>query len=612
MFETEVALPNRDYSRSRFSAVLAQHGSILLVVVIALATASLAQSAFDGPAELPRYQVASALADTPAPGSVINVSAGGDLQTAIDNAECGDTITLQAGATYSSLLKLPAKNCDDQHWIIIRTSAADTALPAEGTRVTPCYGGVDSLPNRPAYSCPNPEHVLATISYSIKNGSSPVVFANGANHYRLVGLEITRPVDKSPVVALLSPAQNGTASYIVIDRCWIHGTAQDETRHAVALAGMTNVAVVESYINDLHCTAVSGTCTDSTTIGGGGGNNATGPWKIENNFLEAAGENILFGGSPATIVPADITIDHNHLYKVPNWQKGSANFVGGYSGDPFVVKNHLEIKNGARILFEDNILEYSWGGFSQAGQSILITPRNDYNKGTKQGNLCAVCEATDITIRFNRISHTGAVFNIGNPAVDGMGAQASERYSVHDVVADDIEAKHYKGGGGLFLVGNEWPNKTLHNLSIRHVTGFPDSVGHLLAVTNDLHYPEMYAFTFQDNLVVVPTYPVWSAGGPDNCANADVPMSVISACFETYTFTNNVLAAVTKAFPPDKWPSGNFFPATVNDVGFVNYNDGNGGNYQLQANSPYKGKASDGTDPGANIAGLNAAIQGVE
>jgi len=29
--------------------------------------------------------------------------------------------------------------------------------------------------------------------------------------------------------------------------------------------------------------------------GGGTGNNASGPWKIEGNFLEAAGENILFG-----------------------------------------------------------------------------------------------------------------------------------------------------------------------------------------------------------------------------------------------------------------------------------------------------------------------------
>src|SRR5271165_899762 len=118
---------------------------------------------FDGPAELPRVNVSSTMADTPAPGNRVQVSASSDPQTAINNAQCGDTIELQAGATYSSLLTLPAKHCDDQHWIIIRTSAPDSALPPEGTRLTPCYAGVASLPNRPSYNCSNPQNVLAKI-----------------------------------------------------------------------------------------------------------------------------------------------------------------------------------------------------------------------------------------------------------------------------------------------------------------------------------------------------------------------------------------------------------------------------------------------------------------
>lgn len=569
-------------------------------------------SNFDGPAELPRVTDPTAMSDTPAPGKVTQVNANSDPQTAVDNAQCGDTIQLQAGATYSGMLKLPAKQCDDQHWIIIRTSAPDSALPPEGQRVTPCYAGVSSLPNRPAYSCTKPQNVLAKISRSVRMGDGPIVFDSGANHYRLIGLEITRPVDKVPVVALIAPSQDAPADHIIIDRSWIHGTAQDETRRGVALRGTTHVAIVDSYLNDFHCTAVTGTCTDSSATGGGTGNNASGPWKIENNFLEAAGENILFGGAPATIVPADITIRRNHLYKVPQWRKGEPGFVGGYTGDAFVVKNLFEIKNGTRILFESNILEYSWGGFSQFGQSILITPRNDYNKIRKQGNLCSVCEATDITIRYNKISHTAAGFNIANVVVDNLGAQAGERYSIHDVIADDIDATKYKGGGGLFLVMNFWPKQTLNSISIRHVTGFPDQRGHVLGIANSLNNPEMYGFTFSDNVVVVPTYPVWSAGAVNDCAVADVPITVIVACFKTSTFSNNILAAATHAFPPSKWPGGNFFPATVNDVGFVNYNNGNGGDYHLQASSPYKGKGSDGRDPGADIDAVNAALQGVE
>jgi Putative Ig domain len=571
-----------------------------------------ASGSFDGPAELPRRQVSSAMSDTPTPGTVLHVPASSDPQVAINAAHCGDVIELQAGATYDKNLYLPNKSCDDQHWIVIRTSAADNVLPAEGQRATPCYAGVASLPNRPAYGCSKTSNVFAKITHSVHMGTGPIVLQEGANHYRLVGLEITRNVDKVPVVALIGTVKDGKADHIVVDRSWVHGTAQDETRRGFALRGTTDVAIVDSYFNDFHCTSISGTCTDSSAMGGGAGNNPSGPWKIENNFLEAAGENILFGGGAATIVPSDITIRHNHFYKVPQWQPGSHGFVGGYGGDPFVVKNHLEIKNGSHILIENNLFEYSWGGFSQFGHSILITPRNDYEKDTHRGNLCSVCEATDIVVRFNKISHVAAGMNIANAIVHNQGATAGERYSIHDIVLDDLDGAQYRGGGSLFLVMNNWPNQTLNNVSIRHITGFPDPTGHMMSIMNNLHYPQMYGFTFQDNLIVVPTYPVWSAGGVDNCAVADVPVTVIAKCFKTYTFSTNVLSSVTKAFPPEKWPSGNSFPATADDIKLVNYNNGSGGDYHLQASSPYKGKASDGKDPGADIDAVNAALEGVE
>jgi hypothetical protein len=46
-------------------------------------------------------------------------------------------------------------------------------------------------------------------------------------------------------------------------------------------------------------------------------------------------------------------------------------------------------------------------------------------------------------------------------------------------------------------------------------------------------------------------------------------------------------------------------------VQFVNYNNGNGGNYQLASTSPYKNSGSDGKDPGANILLVEAGIAGV-
>src|SRR5205823_7323518 len=118
---------------------------------------------FDGPAELPRTTVQSSLADTPSPGTTINVAAGANLQTALNNASCGDTIQLQAGATFNGLFTLPAKNCDDGNWIIIRSNASDASLPPEGTRISPCYAGVASLPGRPALNCTSTQKVMATL-----------------------------------------------------------------------------------------------------------------------------------------------------------------------------------------------------------------------------------------------------------------------------------------------------------------------------------------------------------------------------------------------------------------------------------------------------------------
>src|SRR6266550_6204311 len=91
-----------------------------------------AKSNFDGPAELPRATVASSMGDTPAPGSIISVRAGDNLQAALDRAFCGDTIELQAGAVFTGRFLVRAKSCDAGHWIVIRTSAPDSALPPQG------------------------------------------------------------------------------------------------------------------------------------------------------------------------------------------------------------------------------------------------------------------------------------------------------------------------------------------------------------------------------------------------------------------------------------------------------------------------------------------------
>jgi hypothetical protein len=565
---------------------------------------------YDGPAELPRVTVPSAMADTPANGSIISVNAGDNLQKALQSAACGDVIELQAGATFSGLFVVPAKNCNVNNWIIIRTSSPDSALPAEGTRLTPCYAGLASLEGRPQYPCSDPQNVLAKVEMPTA-GDGPFQFTNGANFYRLIGLEVTRP-DGIGVPARLITAL-GSADHIVFDRSWLHGALQDETYGGVNLSGMTNAAIVDSYFSDFHCIASTGLCTDAHAISAGVSNTQDGPYKIDDNFVEASGEGILFGGGPATTTPTDITITNNHFWKPWQWRPGNPNFIGGKNGKAFIVKNHLEIKNAVRVLVDGNLMENNWGGFSQNGFSILITPKNQH---AGHANVCPKCQVTDITVRYVQVSHTGAGLQLAT-SMSGNGkhggqALAGTRWSIHDLVMDDISTG-YSGGGVAFLIANGWSKNPLNTLTINHVTAFPDVKEHMMSVGNSQKNAQMYGLVFTNNLIITGEYPVWNTGGGRaSCGYKDVPITSINRCFAQSTFATNGLITPPPQFPPSTWPAKNMFAKTISAVGFTDFNGGDGGNYELLSSSPYKNAGSDGKDLGADVVGLDAELAGVE
>jgi len=584
--------------------------TILPAMSVAIGQAVDAESSkagFDGPAELPREHVRSSLRHTPAPGKTVRVHTGDDPSQAVAQASCGDTIELQAGATFGRL-SLPAKKCDDAHWIIIRTSSPDSKLPPEGTRLTPCYAGVTSLPGRPAYPCPSAENVLAKFEFDGKAGSGPITIEPGANHYRLIGLEVTRAVSRAVIYDLIGP-DKGAADHLIFDRMWIHGTAQNETVRGVMLSHIRYAAVIDSYFSDFHCVAKTGGCVDSQAVAGGAGDDPMGPFKIENNFLEAAGECIIHGGGAATTTPTDIEIRHNHLFKPMTWLPGQPGFVGGVDGNPFIVKNLFELKNARRVLFEGNILEGSWGGFSQFGFAILMGPKNQA-KGNL--NVCPTCEVLDITIRNITISHVAGGLQIGNGLSDNKGAaKDGGRYSIHDIVVDDIQSDLYRGRG-VFAQISTAPGVTaatpLHDLSIDHVTALPPRV--LFNIGGPLVDPRISRISITNSIFTAGGRPATSTGGgpQKNCAAGAGGKSlelVMHSCFSSYTFRNNVVIGAG-ALPKDNAALGK-----LADVGFINPKDGNGGDYHLSPASRFKHASTDKKDIGADIDAVEAATRGV-
>lgn len=583
---------------------------------LTLTSTAVSATNFDGPAELPRTTVQSTMADTPAPGNTINVPAGANFQTAINGANCGDTIQLQAGATFTGSFMLPAKSCDDNNWIVIRTSASDASLPPEGTRINPCYAGVASLPGRPAFSCPN-GGVMARIMAT--KGTSPLTLAAGANHYRIgPGLEITRPVGTGIAYGMIGK-QDTPADHIIIDRDWIHGTAVDETVRGVFLGGVVYAAVVDSYLNDFHCAAIIGSCSDAQAIAGGTGTQPQGTFKIENNFLEASSENVLFGGAGGTTVPTDITVVHNHMFKPLIWMPGQPGFVGVGNSDPtkcanynepgrcpFVVKNLFELKNAQRVLIEGNVLENTWAGFSQPGISMLFQALNQ--TGSNNPNTTVA----DITVRYNRIAHAASAITEAIVCLScSVNPKFAGRFSVHDDLFDDLNPFYGLGQvsvntGKPFQIAQCTTCATIQGVAINHVTVLM-AAPKTFMVLGDMSTAPIQDVKVTNSIVSsLPGTVITATGNGGSCAYAGTSTLMrLQNCLVAPQITANALIGASGA-----WPAGNYFPPNPSAVQFTDYNNGNGGDYHLLPSSPYKNAGSDGADVGANVDAVNQATAG--
>jgi hypothetical protein len=242
----------------------------------------------------------SLAAATTLEAATINVAANGNFQNALNAAQPGDVITLQPGATYIGNFVLPNKG-PLTDFITIRSAAPDSALPPDGVRITPAY---------------------ATFLPKIKSANSTAALRTAAatNHWRLMFLEF--PANQNGYGDIIdlgmgdaTQTQFAQVPYsLVLDRVYVHGDPVMGQKRGVAL-NSSDTQVLNSWISD--CKAVG---QDTQALGG---YNGPGNYVIENNFLEAAGENVLFGGADPPIpnlVTTNITFRRNYLSKPVAWR----------------------------------------------------------------------------------------------------------------------------------------------------------------------------------------------------------------------------------------------------------------------------------------------------
>jgi len=181
----------------------------------------------------------------------------------------------------------------------------------------------------------------------------------------------------------------------------------------------------------------------------------------------------------------------------------------------------------------------------------------------------------------------------------------------------------YKWGFSLMMTDNEQPSMMGGNITIRNNL-FYKPLPEIGSAANFLQLVGGHDITVQHNTIVQPGSPVvtdlktLNFVFKDNIvANYQYGMqcatspNTFAACWPGLVMKGNVLIDTrwdkSEGSLSSRYPVGNFYVNSPAEIGFV---DAANENYELSPTSKIRGRASDHTDPGCDIAALKAALKG--
>ncbi|MBA3578942.1 MAG: hypothetical protein H0W42_03055 [Gemmatimonadaceae bacterium] len=512
------------------------------------------------------------LAEPVSAGNTIIVLGGAGsasaFQNALNAAQPGDTIRLEAGQTFTGNFIMPDKATGSTQEILITTTNPLTA-PSATERMNPTVAQTFNLPK---LQSPNNQGALQAALYT--------------HHWRIKHLEFLHGLGGTPGGGqAVSLGSGGTDQntlekvphHLVLEGCYIHGSTTFGLKRGVGF-NCAYGTVIRCHIDECWYPGA-----DSQTILGW---NGPGPFLIEDNYLVAGSENIMFGGADPAItnlVPADITIIGNHMTKPWEWL-GQSNKQ---------VKNVLEFKTGRRILVQYNLIERCWVA-AQSGSGLNW-------KSVNQDGSHTLSRVEELLFRDNVIRDMSQAFSWLDVQVGAAGLPnplPARGFELINNLFYRINSSDGKGGSGKFMHTTGIADVIMH-----HNTVFHGGLTFMSAGDRTNANWEVRFNAFHD---VPGGYGVKGDGQVEGTGGT------FPTWFTGINFTKNLLADFNSA----RYDVTNYFPATL---AAAMYNDAANPETGaiLHVDSPYKNVLADQVDalyddPGCNLAALAPAFAAVK
>ncbi len=323
--------------------------------------------------------------------NTIHVSQGQSIQNAVNMAQPGDIVEIQAGANFAGF-NLPLKQGNAP--IIIRSDHWQLINPNKRVSLS---------------DAPNMPNIIAT------SGNAAVATLTSAHDYQLFGLNCSpAPGTYTYGLVCLGTGTETTLQQlpqrINVLNCILQGDPTQGGKEGLRLGSITST-IAHNYI-----TGFWSTWQDAQAIEGW---NGPGPYTIQDNFLEASGENVMFGGAPTSIpglIPSNINVYGNYMYKPLSWVTQNPSPV---------IKDLFELKNASHVNVVGNRMENCWPE-AQGGEATImngidgptstieyVTFSNNVFVGVAEGFIVSANDVQNQLRPTNHITFTNNLWEIG-------------------------------------------------------------------------------------------------------------------------------------------------------------------------------------------------------